>query len=57
MEDLPKTLTDKDDKAAYEFAKQMAATSAVSDKYLPMILSLARLLQDKSSFVRARAFI
>lgn len=50
-------LTDKDDKAAYEYAKKINIESAKSDKYLCMISMFADMLQDKSSFVRARFFI
>lgn len=57
MEEILRKLKDKNDKAAYEFAKQISAESSVSDKYLGSIPSFAEMLQDKSSYVRTRAFI
>lgn len=57
MEEIQKRLTDKDDKAAYAFAKQIGIESAVSDQYLGMIPVFAEMLQDQSSYVRTRAFI
>ena len=57
MEETLRKLRDKNDKAAYEFAKQVSAESSVSDKYLGFIQSFAEMLQDKSSYVRTRAFI
>ena len=57
MEEILRKLKDKNDKAAYEFAKQISAESSVSDKYLVLIPSFAEMLQDKSSYVRTRAFI
>lgn len=56
MDDIRKRLTDKNDKAAYEFAKRIGAESAESDMYLEMIPVLADMLQDRSSYVRTRAF-
>ena len=57
MEEILRKLTDKDDKTAYEFAKQLSVESTGSDRYLAMIPMFAELLQDKSSYVRTRAFI
>jgi len=57
MEEILKKLTDKNDKVAYEFAKRIGVESAGSDKYLEMVPKFAELLQDKSSYVRTRAFI
>ena len=57
MEEILRKLTDKDDKTAYEFAKQLSVESTESDRYLAMIPMFAELLQDKSSYVRTRAFI
>ena len=57
MTGIPERLTDKDDKAAYEYAKQIGRESAESDKYLDMIPAFAEMLKAKSSFVRARGFI
>ena len=50
-------LTDKDDKQAYEYAKQIGIESAKIDKYLDMIPDFVSMLNDKNSFVRARFFI
>ena len=50
-------LKDKDDKAAYEYSKILRAESAESDKYLHMIPEFAGMLDDKSSYVRTRAFL
>lgn len=57
MEEILRKLNDKNDKAAYEFAKQIGAESTVSDKYLGLIPSFSEMLQDKSSYVRTRAFV
>ena len=57
MEEILRKLTDKNDKTAYEFAKQLGVESSESDKYLAMIPRFAELLQDKSSYVRTRAFV
>ena len=57
MEAILRKLTDKNDKTAYEFAKQLGVESVGSDRYLAMIPMFAELLQDKSSYVRTRAFI
>ena len=57
MNEIILKLRDKDDKAAYEYSKLLGAESAQSDKYLPMIPQFADMLEDKSSYVRARGFI
>lgn len=57
MEEILRKLTDRDDKTAYEFAKQLSVESTGSDRYLAMIPMFAELLQYKSSYVRTRAFI
>lgn len=57
MEEILRKLTDKNDKTAYEFAKQLGVESVESDRYLAMIPMFAELLQDKSSYVRTRAFV
>lgn len=57
MEEILRKLQDKNDKAAYEFAKQIVAESIVSDKYSGMIPAFAEMLRDKSSYVRTRGFI
>lgn len=56
MNDIIMRLKDKDDKAACEYAKQIGAESAESDKYLEMIPEFAGMLTDKSSYVRTRGF-
>ena len=57
MEEILRKLTDKNNKTAYEFAKQLGVESALSDQYLEMIPMFAELLQDKRSYVRTRAFV
>ena len=57
MEEILRKLTDKNDKIAYKFAKQLGVESVESDCYLAMIPMFAELLQDKSSYVRTRAFV
>ena len=57
MIDIIKQLNDKDDQKAYEFAKKIIIESAESDKYLEMIPEFAKMLESKSSFVRARGFM
>lgn len=57
MEEILRKLTDRNNKTAYEFAKQLSVESLESDKYLEMIPMFVKLLQDKSSYVRTRAFI
>ena len=57
MEEILSKLRDKNDKAAYEFAKQISSESSASDRYLALIPSLAEMLQDKNSYVRTRAFV
>lgn len=57
MNEIILKLKDKDDKAAYEYSKILGAESAESDRYLSMIPEFADMLEDKSSYVRTRAFI
>lgn len=56
MNDIIMRLRDKDDKAACEYAKQLGAESAASDRYLCMIPEFAEMLTDKNSYVRTRGF-
>lgn len=56
MVNIKERLTDKNDMAACAFARQLAVESAESDKYLELIPLFAGMLQDKSSYVRTRAF-
>ena len=56
MNDVITRLKDKDEKAAYEYVKQLGKESADSDKYLVMILEFAAMLDDKNSYVRTRGF-
>ena len=56
MNDIIARLRDKDDKTAYEFAKQIGIESVQSDKYLVMIPEFVKMLNDKSSYVRTRGF-
>lgn len=55
-EDIMKRLTDKDDRAAYEFAKEIGAQSAASDEHYCRFDEFAALMSAKSSFVRTRGF-
>ena len=57
MEEILSKLRDKNDMAAYEFAKQISSESSASDRYLALIPSLAEMLQDNSSYVTTRAFL
>lgn len=56
MNDIISRLCGKDEKAAYECVKLLGVESAASDKYLGMISDFARMLTDKSSYVRTRGF-
>lgn len=56
MNEVIVRLRDKNDKSAYEYAKQIGTESAESDKYLVMIPEFAGMLADKSSYVRTRGF-
>lgn len=49
-------LCGKDDKAAYEFSKQLGIESTESAVYLDMIPDFAGLLDSESSYVRTRGF-
>lgn len=57
MKNLIAELTDKDDKKAYERAKEIAAASELSPEYYSRIEAFASLLNDRKSYVRTRAFI
>lgn len=57
MNDILKRLTDKNDRAAYEYAKQIASESAGSDRYYNCLNDFASLLTDESSYVRTRGFV
>ena len=50
-------LIDKDDKRAYEYAKQIGIESVKTNKYVEMIPDFASMLKDKNSFVRTRFFV
>lgn len=50
-------LTDKDDKRAYEKAKEIMEASALGPGYYGCLEAFAGLMQDKSSFVRTRGFL
>lgn len=56
MDDIICKLKNKDEKAAYEFAKLVGAESAESDQYLRYIHDFADMLEDSNSYVRTRAF-
>lgn len=56
MNEVIARLKDKDERSAYEYAKQIGMESAESDKYLSMIPEFAEMLLDKNSYVRTRGF-
>ena len=49
-------LMDKDDKKAYNFAKEISARSADSDEYYALFDCFIGMLDHKSSYVRTRGF-
>ena len=49
-------LMDKDDKKAYNFAKEISALSADSDEYYALFDGFIGMLDHKSSYVRTRGF-
>lgn len=57
MDEIIKKLRNKDEKAAYEFAKKIEIESAESDQYVEMITAFSEMLADKNSYVRTRAFM
>ena len=57
MNDIYKKLTNKNDKVAYEYAKNISVESSKSNKYLKMIPIFATMLEDESSYVRTRGFM
>lgn len=56
MDDIISGLKNKDEKAAYEYARMIGAESAESDKYLKYIHDFSDMLEDRNSYVRTRAF-
>lgn len=57
MDDIVYRLKNKDEKAAYEYAKTIGVESAKSDKYLNYVPIFADMLEDDNSYVRTRAFM
>ena len=57
MDEIIERLRDRDENAAYEFAKKIGIESADSDKYVEMIPAFSEMLADKNSYVRTRAFM
>ena len=57
MDEIIKKLRNKDEKAAYVFAKKIEIESAESDQYVEMITAFSEMLADKNSYVRTRAFM
>lgn len=49
-------LKDKNDKRAYEFAKELSAKSAETKEYYELFDEFIGMLGEKSSYVRARGF-
>ena len=57
MNEIIEKLKDKNEKAAYEFAKQIGAESTASDAYVELIPAFSEMLDEKSSYIRTRAFM
>ena len=57
ISDILDALCDKDDVKAYAKAKEIAATSELSDKYYFYTKEFAKLLNSDKSYIRSRAFI
>ena len=57
MDEIIERLRDRDENAAYEFAKKIGIESADSGKYVEMIPAFSEMLADKNSYVRTRAFM
>lgn len=55
-QEIIEALKDKDDKKAYNFAKEISARSADTDEYYALFDSFIGMLDDKSSYVRTRGF-
>ena len=55
-QEIIEALKDKDDKKAYNFAKEISAKSADTDEYYALFDSFIGMLDDKSSYVRTRGF-
>ena len=51
MDEIIEKLRDKDEKAAYEFAKKIGIESAESDKYVEKIPVFSEMLTDKNSYL------
>ena len=56
-EEILRKLKSKDEKAAYAFARELGEASAKADTYCGLIPAFASLLEEKSSYVRTRAFL
>ena len=57
MDEIIEKSRDKDEKAAYEFAKKIGIESAESDKYVEKIPVFSEMLTDKNSYVGTRVFM
>lgn len=55
-QEIIEMLKNKDDKKAYNFAKEISAKSADTDEYYALFDSFIGMLDDKSSYVRTRGF-
>lgn len=55
-QEIIEALKDKDDKKAYEFAKELSAKSAQTNEYYELFDEFVGMLGEKSSYVRARGF-
>ena len=54
--EIMKALKDKDDKKAYEFAKEISVKSAKTNEYYELFDEFIGMLDDKSSYIRTRGF-
>lgn len=54
--EIIEALKDKDDKKAYNFAREISAKSADTDEYYALFDRFTEMLDDKSSYVRTRGF-
>lgn len=57
MKEIINEITQKDDKAAYNKTKEIAAESECSNAYYSYLDDFALLLSNKNSYIRTRAFI
>lgn len=54
--EIMEALKDKNDKKAYEFAKEISAKSAETNEYYELFHEFIGMLNEKSSYLRTRGF-